>query len=116
LNLLVSGNPENRLDNGLVGSTSDDVGIRPFSKHETQRIDQNRLSCAGLACDNIQAALEFHLDFFDEGVVLDEKGFEHRPIPWTAQMYRKKAEFQCSRLKMNGPRRGISESQDEGRG
>ena len=57
---------EHRLDDRLVGTGANQVGVgRPAQRH-VERLQQDRLAGAGLAGEDVQAGLEPQLELLDD--------------------------------------------------
>ena len=68
---------ENSLHDAAVPPGSDDVRICSGPQDQAERTDKNRLPRSRLTRNDIEAAVEFNLDFLDQSVMDDAKAAEH---------------------------------------
>jgi len=89
----ISRDAEESFDHRLLGTASNDFCAGSIPKNQAQRIDEDGFPCPSFARDDIQAAFEFDLDLFNEGVILYEEGFQHGFVLLVKECTEKKWNF-----------------------
>src|SRR5262249_29387248 len=70
---------EHRLDRRSVGVLADQVSLGARSANKEDRVDQQRLTGAGLAGQHVESTVELELDRVHHGEVPDSKLAQHPP-------------------------------------
>ena len=68
------------LDVRLVAGRPDHGGVRAAAEQKADRLGEDRLACAGLARDRVQAGSELELGLADQDEVLDTQASQHAAI------------------------------------
>src|SRR5215469_16375861 len=88
---------------GLIGAVAQKAGLCPFSQGEAERVEENRLSCAGLAGQYAQPRVERQIQPIDQNNLADAQPEQHssnnigafkvKPAPTISSSGRLRADF-----------------------